>query len=133
MKIGDLAKHTGLSVVTLRFYETQGLLESQRTDSNYRDFPASALERVRQIKNFRALKLSIPEMKQLLKWSLTPSECCGEVCELVEIQLQRVVEQRAMLEELEVELRRLLSICSGKGEGGCNILRELSTGRSAAN
>jgi DNA-binding transcriptional MerR regulator len=126
MKIGELSRRTGLPVVTLRYYQVEGLIESNRTDSNYRDFPDSAVDRVRQIKNFRALNLSITEMKQLLDWSSNPAESCGEVCQLIDRQLQRVVEQQATLAELEGELRRLLASCSGTGEGGCNILRSLS-------
>lgn len=126
MKIGELSRRTGLPVVTLRYYQTEGLIESNRTGSNYREFPESAVDRVRQIKNFRALNLSIAEMKRLLDWSSSPVDRCGEVCQLIDQQLQRVVEQQAALGELEGELRRLLASCSGTGEGGCNILRELS-------
>ena len=125
MKIGELARKTGLPIATLRFYEMEGLIESERSaSSNYRDFPESSLERVRQLKNFRALNLSLPEMKRMLDWTRTPRESCGETCELIERHLQRVVEQRERLQELEVELTRLLSICSGQGP--CKILKELS-------
>lgn len=126
MKIGELSRRTALPVATLRFYETEGLLQSERTSGNYRDFPEETVERVRQIKHFRALNLSLPEMKTLLLWSRTPSERCGEVCRLMERHLQQVVEQKQLLDGLEKELRRLLSICSGAGENGCSILRELS-------
>lgn len=125
MKIGELARKTGLPIATLRFYEMEGLIESKRTaSSNYRDFPESSLERVRQLKNFRALNLSLPEMKLMLDWARRPQESCSETCELVQRHLQRVVEQREQLQELEVELTRLLSICSGQGP--CSILKELS-------
>lgn len=126
MKIGELSRRTGLPVVTLRYYQMEGLIESSRTGANYREFSDSALDRVRQIKNFRALNLSIAEMKRLLDWSSTPVERCGEVCHLIEQQLKRVMEQKATLVELEGELRRLLASCSGGGQGGCNILRQLS-------
>jgi len=125
MKIGELARKTGLPIATLRFYEMEGLIESERSaSSNYRDFPESSLERVRQLKNFRTLNLSLPEMKRMLDWARTPRASCGETCELIERHLQRVVEQRERLQELEVELTRLLSICSGQGP--CKILKELS-------
>jgi len=126
MKIGELSRRTGLTVTTLRFYEIEGLIESERTLSNYRKFSEETVQRVQRIKHFRALNLSLPEMKQMLEWSLTPGERCGEVCRLIERQLQNLLEQKAMLCELETEMRRLLSICSGRGENGCNILRELS-------
>lgn len=125
MKIGELARKTGLSVATLRFYEMEGLIDSERgASSNYRDFPESSVERVRQLKNFRAIHLSLPEMKKMLDWARTPSTSCRETWELVQHHLHRVVEQRERLQELEVELTRLLSICSGQGP--CKILKDLS-------
>ena len=126
MKIGELSRRTGLPVTTLRFYAIEGLIQSERTPSNYRTFSERTVQQVQRLKHFRALNLSLPEMKQMLEWSLTPSERCGEVCRLIERQLQHLLEQKAMLCELETEMRRLLSICSGRGENGCNILRELS-------
>lgn len=126
MKIGELARKTGLPVATLRFYEMEGLIDSHRTSSNYRDFPESSLDRVRQIKNFRALNLSLPEMKQMLDWARTPRERCSQTCRFVERHLERVVEQRERLQELESELTRLLSICSGEDGQDCNILKELT-------
>ncbi len=126
MKIGELARKTGLPVATLRFYEMEGLIDSDRTSSNYRNFPESSLDRVRKIKNFRALNLSLPEMKQMLDWSRTPRERCRQTCRFVEIHLERVVEQRERLQELEAELTRLLSICSGEDGQDCYILKELT-------
>jgi DNA-binding transcriptional MerR regulator len=126
LQIGELSRRTGLPVSTLRFYEIEGLIHSDRTASNYRIFSEATVEQMQRIKHFRALNLSLPEMKLMLEWSLTPSERCGEVCQLIERQLEHLLEQKAMLCELETEMRRLLSICSGRGENGCNILRELS-------
>ena len=42
MKIGELAKATGLSTKTIRFYEAEGLIpEPPRTDSGYRAYAES--------------------------------------------------------------------------------------------
>ena len=126
MKIGELAIQTGTSVATLRFYEQQGLLQSQRTPSNYRHFPESALTRVQQIKRYRALNLSLPEVKRMLHWAQAPQDNCAEVCQLMRRRLQQVVEQKELLTQLESELERLLSSCSGQGgPDGCQILKQL--------
>ncbi|MGW0484746.1 MerR family transcriptional regulator [Nonomuraea sp. NPDC003214] len=50
MKIGDLARVTGVNVRLLRYYEDQGLLESVRTSGGHRTYAADAPARVGQIR-----------------------------------------------------------------------------------
>lgn len=49
MRIGQLARRSGVSVRALRYYEEQRLLESARTSGGQRDYPDEALERVQLI------------------------------------------------------------------------------------
>ncbi|XVV05726.1 MerR family transcriptional regulator [Actinosynnema sp. CA-248983] len=51
MKIGELARVTGVSTRALRFYEENGLLESDRLPNGYRVYPETAVARVRNIRN----------------------------------------------------------------------------------
>ncbi|MBQ4326363.1 MAG: MerR family DNA-binding transcriptional regulator, partial [Mailhella sp.] len=47
MKIGDLAKATGTQVVTIRYYEKEGLLrQPERTGSGYRLYSEDDVERL---------------------------------------------------------------------------------------
>lgn len=47
MRIGEVARASGLSVETLRFYERRGLLgRPRRTASNYRVYGRDAVERL---------------------------------------------------------------------------------------
>ncbi len=55
MRIGELSKHTGVSIRMLRYYEEQGLLEPKRNASGYRDF---AQEDVRTIERIQMLSLA---------------------------------------------------------------------------
>lgn len=50
MKIGELASRTGTTTRSLRYYEEQGLLTSDRTDSNYREYGEDAVDKARQIR-----------------------------------------------------------------------------------
>ncbi|MEG0882624.1 MAG: MerR family DNA-binding transcriptional regulator, partial [Janthinobacterium sp.] len=44
MKIGELAKRSGLAASTIRFYEAKGLLKTVDRQSNgYRDYPLEAV------------------------------------------------------------------------------------------
>jgi DNA-binding transcriptional MerR regulator len=49
MKIGELARRTGVSVRSLRYYEQQGLLDSERTPGGQRVYAPEAADRVRLI------------------------------------------------------------------------------------
>ena len=47
MRIGELAARAGVSVRSLRYYEEQGLLESERTTGGHREYRESDVTRVR--------------------------------------------------------------------------------------
>ncbi|WP_026257590.1 MerR family transcriptional regulator [Actinopolymorpha alba] len=49
MRIGELARLTGVSVRSLRYYEEQSLLRPERHPNGYRSFSESDVERVAQI------------------------------------------------------------------------------------
>lgn len=117
-----------MPVSALRFYESSGLLKSQRSPANYREFPDDAGEQVRQIQNLRALDLSLSEIKLMLEWTQDPRQNCSEVCSFIEARLVQVRQRLASLQELEGELQRLLALCSG--EGPCQILAALACTQS---
>ncbi len=58
MRIGELAAATGASTRSLRYYEEQGLLVSERSTSGQRHYPYSAVERVDLIRSLLAAGLS---------------------------------------------------------------------------
>ncbi|WDZ93473.1 MerR family transcriptional regulator [Nocardiopsis sp. HUAS JQ3] len=58
MKIGELARRTGVTTRTLRYYEEQGLLHPQRESNGYRSYPDSSVTRVEQVRDLLAAGLS---------------------------------------------------------------------------
>lgn len=66
MRIGELAERTGVSVRSLRYYETQGLLASTRTPGGQRDYPEAAVDRVIRIQEMFAAGLHSRTMAELL-------------------------------------------------------------------
>lgn len=51
MRIGELAKRTGVPARRLRYYEDQGLLSSDRSANGYRDYEPQSIQRVTQIRD----------------------------------------------------------------------------------
>ncbi|MGG2464678.1 MerR family transcriptional regulator [Streptomyces sp. RGM 3693] len=66
MRIGELARRTGVSERSLRYYEKQGLLAAERTPGGHRDYPAAAVDRVIRIQELFAAGLCSAKIAQLL-------------------------------------------------------------------
>ena len=66
--IRELAKETGTSVQTLRFYERLGLMpKPARTESGYRLYGSGDLRRVALIRQAKSLGFSLDEIKRILR------------------------------------------------------------------
>ena len=50
LKVGELAKRSGVSISALHFYENKGLIKSTRNNGNQRIYPRAVLRRVAIIK-----------------------------------------------------------------------------------
>ncbi|RKT17602.1 DNA-binding transcriptional MerR regulator [Streptomyces sp. 1114.5] len=57
MRIGELARRTGVSERSLRYYEQQGLLVARRTAGGHREYPEMAVDRVVHIQELFAAGL----------------------------------------------------------------------------
>ena len=66
MRIGELARRSGVSERSLRYYEAQGLLRAERTPGGQRDFGEWAVDRVIRIQALYAAGLNSKKIAQLL-------------------------------------------------------------------
>ncbi|MDX1469413.1 MAG: redox-sensitive transcriptional activator SoxR [Acidimicrobiia bacterium] len=67
LTIGELANRSGVATSALRFYETKGLIESERTDGNQRRYPRATLRRVALIRAGQEVGLSLAELAEALE------------------------------------------------------------------
>jgi MerR family redox-sensitive transcriptional activator SoxR len=67
LTIGDTARRAGLATSTLRFYEDEGLIESERTSGNQRRYRRSELRRIAVIRAAQAFGLSLAEIRVALE------------------------------------------------------------------
>ena len=72
MRIGELAEQAGVSVRSLRYYEQQSLLSSERSGSGQRLYGAEDVQRVRLIQQLYAAGLSSKTMRDLMPCIETP-------------------------------------------------------------
>jgi DNA-binding transcriptional MerR regulator len=95
MQIGELAKQTGLSLRTLRYYDEIGLLvPSHRTEADYRLYSEDDIMRLQQILSLRQLGFSLQEIRDCLE---NPEYSLPRV---IDLHLARLQEQMAMSRSL---------------------------------
>ncbi|MVW72953.1 MULTISPECIES: Cd(II)/Pb(II)-responsive transcriptional regulator [unclassified Bordetella] len=129
MKIGELAKTAGTTVETVRYYEKEGLLpEPERTLSNYRSYGAAHLERLRLIRNCRALDMTHEEIRTILQLADDHQAGCGPINELFEAHIAHVEVRIKELTQLKTQLTELRRRClSARADtDDCGILHGLS-------
>ena len=132
MRIGQLARHSGCSVETIRYYEAEGLLAAvRRSASGYRDYQSQDSERLIFIRHCRTLGMTLAEIRQLLAARDQPQSSCARVNQLLDDQLAKVEEQLLALTALRGQLQSLRSRCHDTAAAAhCGILQQLATGHS---
>lgn len=129
MKIGELSRKTGCKVVTIRYYEKEGLLTTpERTEGNYRLYSREDLERLEFIMHCRKHDMNLDEIKKLLAFRDHPQRDCTWVSKLVDSHIRNVDEQIRSLEHLKYHLEQLQLRCAGGHSGdGCGIMQSLDS------
>jgi Cd(II)/Pb(II)-responsive transcriptional regulator len=127
MKIGDLARATGVEVETIRYYEKAGLLPAPQREANgYRSYGEQHLERLAFVRHCRALDMPLADVKRLLDFLGNSRDDRGDIDALISGQLMRVRARLASLRALERQLSALRDSCDADhATHECGILQEL--------
>jgi DNA-binding transcriptional MerR regulator len=108
LKIGELARQTGLSIKTIRYYERRGLLEQPpRTQSGYRLYGPEEVARLRFVQRAKLLGLTLEEIRELVGLAV----CCNEgeiVPRLEEVLETKLEETERKMVELSAFRKNLL-------------------------
>jgi len=117
MRIGELARLTGTTPHSIRFYERQGLLPSAgRGENGYREYREDDVERLRLLVGLRRLDLPLEQAAELA--SLCADGRCGRVSDELRTAIaekRQEVAQRA--EELRYLDERLAHLSGQLAEG----------------
>ena len=117
LKIGEVAKRTGVGIETLRFYERQGLLgRPARTESGYRLYDESVIEQLEFIRQAQTLGFSLAEIARITTESRAGHSPCAEVREIVRARLAELDERLAELKRYRKELAATLAEWDEKGD-----------------
>jgi MerR family transcriptional regulator, copper efflux regulator len=107
---GALAKAVGVSPDTVRHYERVGVLpRALRTDSGYRVYPASAVERVLLVQRALRIGFTLAELAEVLKIRDSGGTPCRRVYQLAQDKLKVIAEDIKALKRTERYLKKVLS------------------------
>lgn len=128
MRIKELSVAAGVPVDTIRHYEKAGLLSApERQENNYRHYAEADAQRLRFIRNCRALDMSLDEVRVLLTFIDHPASDCSPVNAVVDEHLLHVRERLAVLQVLERQLETLRRACGqARPHATCGIVLALS-------
>jgi len=137
-KIGLVARETGISIDTIRFYEKEGLLKrSGRSEGGFRLFGRRQIQDLKFIRKSQELGFSLNEIRELLMVRDESVPSCSHVRELLERKVTTVREKIEELRKLEGSLKSALRKCARESKtsstdhaAGCPVLDELA--RTAA-
>ena len=128
MKIGELSKETGCKVVTIRYYEKEGLLAApQRLAGNYRVYGKEDVARLDFIMHCRKHGIKLDEIKKLLLFRDKPQRDCTWITELINTHIRDISRQMRSLKSLRQHLEQLRERCVGGHSGEtCGIMQGLN-------
>lgn len=109
MRIGELARRTGVSTRALRYYEEQNLLTAERSNSGQRHYPETAVARILLVRELFTAGLSSKTIAEL-----TPCVIDGKATPEL---LDRLAVERGHIDQHIVDLThtrdRLDSVIAG--------------------
>ncbi|MFJ4787811.1 MerR family transcriptional regulator [Streptomyces sp. NPDC088794] len=96
--IGELARRTGLTVKTIRFYSDRGIVTpADRTHAGYRRYAPEAVARLALVRTLRELGLGLDMIRQVVDQELTLGEVAAEHAAALDVQISILRLRRAVL------------------------------------
>lgn len=126
MTIGEVARRTGTSIRTLRFYDRLGILDVDgRSEANYRLFTDDVIACVNCIREFQAAGLTLRQVQRLVEVQRAGgdvrsalADAYGEALERLDRQIERFEARR---QNLVARVARTPGLTLQHG-GGCTLV-----------
>ncbi|WP_457425900.1 MerR family transcriptional regulator [Roseateles sp. P5_E7] len=131
LSIGLVARRTGATVPTVRYYEDIGLLPpAARTEAGQRSYDEATIRRLVFIRRCRDFGFSIEQVRELVGLVDEPDRPCAEVRDIAAAHLGQVRQKLEELKALEASLSTFVCSCDTACSGGpavdCTILEDLA-------
>lgn len=133
LQIGNVAERTGVSVATIRYYESIGLLpRPARSAAGYRRYTVATVDELCFIRKAQALGFSLEEIAEILKVSRTGQAPCAQVLDLARQHLAAVEQRIRQLHRFRKQLAAEIAKWEGKKQPACDGLCQIIEGASDA-
>lgn len=126
MVIGQAAKLSGLSIKTIRYYESVGLITVGRRSNGYREYSSETVTQLRLLQRSRSVGFTLNESRALLVLLHNDKRHSAEVKQKVEGKIDQIDQQIQDLQHMKDTLETLSSRCSDNESAECQILTDLS-------
>jgi DNA-binding transcriptional MerR regulator len=122
IKIGELAKQTNVTVGTLRYYESLGLLNPTfRNNNGYRYYTDDAVKQMQFIKKAQSLNFSLAEIQQILGIRRQGIPPCSLVRNLLECKIAELDRQIQSTLAFKKELEAYKELWADKPQDNPNL------------
>ena len=125
LKIGEFAQLGNVSIRALRFYHEEGLLEPSHIDpsTNYRSYEPKQLRNLQDIRLYKAIGLSLAEIRELLRERPTLTELREILGDRRALLKRRIQDDLECLASIEAQLN---AVAGGRERTGWRIeVREI--------
>lgn len=120
MLIGEVARRSGISSKTLRYYEEIGLVDPpERTASGYRHYHNDIFGRLTFITSSQALGLTLGEIRSIIALREDGQPPCGHVLDLLVQQSEEIDKKIRELRSLKVSLAKIVERASHLDPADC--------------
>jgi MerR family transcriptional regulator, mercuric resistance operon regulatory protein len=132
LSIGELSKHSGVNIETIRYYERIKMLPAPpRTASGRRVYGPAERRTLAFIRRSRDLGFTLEEIRALLVLGGPERASCADVHKIASAHLANVRSKLSDLARLEAILAETVARCSDGAAPDCPVLDILDAGRQS--
>ncbi|PSJ37870.1 Cu(I)-responsive transcriptional regulator [Zobellella taiwanensis] len=126
MNISKVARLTGLTAKTIRYYEAIGLISPPLRGANgYRSYDESLLRQIRFVKNAREAGFNLDECQELVALYLNQDRTSAEVKALALAKIADLELRLQKMQKMLLGLQQLADRCHGDSQPDCPIMDAL--------
>lgn len=124
----QVAKHLGIDLETIRYYEKEKMItEPRRLENGYRQYSEDILIELKFIQHCRSLGISLQEIR-MLKAFQGQAVDCAEAKSIIEKNIDLIEIKMKELKNLKAQLKSLSEACHAEGSAkDCQLLQALSS------
>src|SRR4051794_28808186 len=113
LTISRIAKLSGVSVETIRYYQRKGILSTPHKGlTSYREYSPETVNRIRFIKRTLELGFTLNEITELLGFWSAKQRSCDQVKDRAERKIREVNSKIDDLSRIRSALEKVSTVCS---------------------